>query len=162
MSAYRAEPDGQEQSDNKAKGAFRTISEVADQLGVQQHVLRFWETKFSQVKPLTRGGGRRYYRPEDVDVLRKIHHILYIDGYTIKGAQNLFKGLSKGQIAQLSLQREMSKPANESLSQATPSMPNAQSTANSSQGLSSRQKAILESLLDDLVEMRDDLLDHRN
>jgi len=61
----------------KASGAFRTISEVASMLGVQQHVLRFWESKFTQVKPLKRGGGRRYYRPEDVDLLQRIHHLLY-------------------------------------------------------------------------------------
>jgi DNA-binding transcriptional MerR regulator len=75
----------------KAPGAFRTISEVADVLDVPQHVLRFWESKFSQVKPMKRGGGRRYYRPEDVDILRGIRHLLYTDGYTIKGVQKLFR-----------------------------------------------------------------------
>ena len=73
----------------KAAGAFRTISEVADELKVEQHVLRFWESKFHQVKPLKRGGGRRYYRPEDIDMLKNIHHLLYIEGYTIKGVQKL-------------------------------------------------------------------------
>jgi DNA-binding transcriptional MerR regulator len=73
----------------KAEGAFRTISEVADELSVEQHVLRFWETKFSQIKPLKRGGGRRYYRPEDVELLKNIHHLLYSEGYTIKGVQKL-------------------------------------------------------------------------
>lgn len=82
----------------KAKGAFRTISEVADKLNVQQHVLRFWETKFSQVRPLKRGGGRRYYRPEDVALLQRIHHLLYTEGYTIKGVQKLLKGQGKQQI----------------------------------------------------------------
>jgi DNA-binding transcriptional MerR regulator len=62
---------------------------VADDLGVEQHVLRFWETKFSQIKPLKRGGGRRYYRPEDVELLKSIHHLLYQEGYTIKGVQKL-------------------------------------------------------------------------
>src|SRR3989338_11623729 len=76
----------------KAESAFRTISEVAEELGVQQHVLRFWETKFTQVKPLKRGGGRRYYRPEDVALLKKIHTLLYAEGYTIKGVQKLLKG----------------------------------------------------------------------
>src|SRR5690606_17517322 len=71
----------------KSKSAFRTISEVADELDVQQHVLRFWETKFSQVRPLKRGGGRRYYRPEDVELLKRIHELLYTEGYTIKGVQ---------------------------------------------------------------------------
>jgi DNA-binding transcriptional MerR regulator len=82
----------------KADGAFRTISEVADELEVQQHVLRFWETKFTQVKPLKRGGGRRYYRPEDVALLKHIHHLLYTEGYTIKGVQKLLKGQGKQQI----------------------------------------------------------------
>jgi DNA-binding transcriptional MerR regulator len=73
----------------KAVGAFRTISEVAGELNVEQHVLRFWETKFSHIKPLKRGGGRRYYRPEDVELLKNIHHLLYQEGYTIKGVQKL-------------------------------------------------------------------------
>ncbi|MDE1151018.1 MAG: MerR family transcriptional regulator [Micavibrio sp.] len=76
-------------SPQKSAGAFRTISEVADDLKVEQHVLRFWETKFSQIKPLKRGGGRRYYRPEDVELLKNIHHLLYQEGYTIKGVQKL-------------------------------------------------------------------------
>ncbi|MCB9965218.1 MAG: MerR family transcriptional regulator [Rhodospirillales bacterium] len=87
-------------SGKKAPGAFLTISEVADVLDVPQHVLRFWETKFSQVKPLKRGGGRRYYRPEDVDLLKVVHKLLYTDKYTIKGVQNLLKGQSKLQILQ--------------------------------------------------------------
>ncbi len=75
----------------KSAQAFRTISEVATELGVPQHVLRFWESKFSQVRPLKRGGGRRYYRPEDIDLLRRIRTLLYDDGYTIKGVQRLLK-----------------------------------------------------------------------
>src|SRR3990170_2620937 len=73
----------------KSADAFRTISEVADELEVPQHVLRFWETKFAQIRPLKRGGGRRYYRPEDIDLLRAIRALLYSDGYTIKGVQKL-------------------------------------------------------------------------
>ena len=76
---------------DKAADAFRTISEVADELGIQQHVLRFWETKFVQIKPLKRGGGRRYYRPDDVDLLRGIRYLLYGQGYTIKGVQRIIK-----------------------------------------------------------------------
>jgi DNA-binding transcriptional MerR regulator len=76
----------------KSATAFRTISEVAGDLDVAQHVLRFWESKFPQVRPLKRGGGRRYYRPEDVDLLRQIRSLLYEEGYTIKGAQKLLKG----------------------------------------------------------------------
>jgi DNA-binding transcriptional MerR regulator len=75
----------------KSAQAFRTISEVATELDVPQHVLRFWESKFSQVRPLKRGGGRRYYRPEDIDLLRRIRTLLYDDGYTIKGVQRLLK-----------------------------------------------------------------------
>lgn len=75
----------------KSAAAFRTISEVADDLEVPPHVLRFWETKFSQVRPLKRGGGRRYYRPEDVSLLRRIRELLYADGYTIKGVQKLLR-----------------------------------------------------------------------
>src|SRR6185436_10224187 len=75
----------------KAPNAFRTISEVADELHIPQHVLRFWETKFAQVKPLKRGGGRRYYRPDDIALLRRISDLLYIQGYTIKGVQRLLR-----------------------------------------------------------------------
>jgi DNA-binding transcriptional MerR regulator len=75
----------------KSATAFRTISEVATDLSVPSHVLRFWETKFSQVKPLKRGGGRRYYRPEDIALLRNIRSLLYDDGYTIKGVQKLLR-----------------------------------------------------------------------
>lgn len=75
----------------KSPQAFRTISEVSTTLDVPQHVLRFWETKFAQVKPLKRGGGRRYYRPEDVDLLRGIRTLLYADGLTIKGVQKVLR-----------------------------------------------------------------------
>lgn len=78
-------------SERKSANAYRTISEVAGSLGVPQHVLRFWETKFPAVKPLKRGGNRRYYRPEDIEVLQVIHKLLHVDGYTIKGAQKLLK-----------------------------------------------------------------------
>ena len=83
----------------KSVSAFRTISEVASMLGVQQHVLRFWESKFSQVKPMKRGGGRRYYRPEDVELLQRIHHLLYGEGYTIRGVQKLvFNNVDHGVV----------------------------------------------------------------
>lgn len=76
---------------DKSPDAFRTISEVAEELDLPQHVLRFWETRFPQIKPLKRGGGRRYYRPDDVDLLKGIRHLLYGQGYTIKGVQRILK-----------------------------------------------------------------------
>ncbi|MEJ1158613.1 MerR family transcriptional regulator [Prosthecomicrobium sp. N25] len=76
---------------DKSPDAFRTISEVASDLDLPQHVLRFWETKFSQIKPLKRGGGRRYYRPDDVELLKGIRHLLYGEGYTIRGVQRILK-----------------------------------------------------------------------
>ena len=75
----------------KSPDAFRTISEVADDLDLPQHVLRFWETRFSQIKPMKRGGGRRYYRPDDIDLLRGIRFLLYGEGYTIRGVQRILK-----------------------------------------------------------------------
>jgi DNA-binding transcriptional MerR regulator len=85
------EPDAARVRPKKAPNAFRTISEVADELHIPQHVLRFWETKFPQVKPLKRGGGRRYYRPDDISLFRRISDLLYIQGYTIKGVQRLLR-----------------------------------------------------------------------
>ena len=82
--------------DNKAPDAFRTISEVADELDLPQHVLRFWESRFREIKPMKRGGGRRYYRPEDVDLLRGIRHLLYGEGYTIRGVQRILREQSVG------------------------------------------------------------------
>lgn len=76
---------------DKAPDAFRTISEVAEEIDVPQHVLRFWESRFTQIRPLKRGGGRRYYRPDDVDLLRGVRHLLYGEGYTIRGVQRILR-----------------------------------------------------------------------
>jgi DNA-binding transcriptional MerR regulator len=76
---------------DKAPDAFRTISEVAEEINIPQHVLRFWESRFTQIRPLKRGGGRRYYRPDDVDLLRGVRHLLYGEGYTIRGVQRLLR-----------------------------------------------------------------------
>ena len=76
---------------SKSQDAFRTISEVAEELDLPQHVLRFWETRFKQIRPMKRGGGRRYYRPDDVELLKGIRHLLYGQGYTIKGVQRILK-----------------------------------------------------------------------
>ena len=85
---------------DKAPDAFRTISEVAEEINVPQHVLRFWESRFNQIRPLKRGGGRRYYRPDDVDLLRGVRHLLYGEGYTIRGVQRILReqGLSFVQV----------------------------------------------------------------
>jgi DNA-binding transcriptional MerR regulator len=91
MSIAEASDNSGRRSASKSAAAFRTISEVATELDVPPHVLRFWESKFPQIKPLKRGGGRRYYRPEDVDLLKRIRELLYQDGYTIKGVQKLLK-----------------------------------------------------------------------
>jgi len=77
--------------DEKAPDAFRTISEAAEELDLPQHVLRFWESRFREIKPMKRGGGRRYYRPEDIDLLRGIRHLLYGEGYTIRGVQRILR-----------------------------------------------------------------------
>ncbi|HUR42732.1 MAG TPA: MerR family transcriptional regulator [Aestuariivirga sp.] len=91
---------------DKAADAFRTISEAAEELNVPQHVLRFWETRFAQIKPMKRAGGRRYYRPTDVELLKGIRGLLYIEGYTIRGVQKILKedgaayvcGIARGEI----------------------------------------------------------------
>ncbi len=85
----------------KSPEAFRTISEVASDLDVPQHVLRFWESRFSQVKPIKRAGGRRYYRPEDVDLLRGIRALLYSEGFTIKGVQKVLRDKGLRHVAEL-------------------------------------------------------------
>ncbi|MCO5131341.1 MAG: MerR family transcriptional regulator [Xanthobacteraceae bacterium] len=86
---------------DKAPDAFRTISEVAEELEVPQHVLRFWETRFPQIKPMKRSGGRRYYRPDDVDLLRGIRRLLYGEGYTIRGVQRILKAHGVGSVQDL-------------------------------------------------------------
>lgn len=95
-SAAREEDDAARvRTSVKSSNAFRTISEVSAELDVPQHVLRFWESKFTQLRPLKRGGGRRYYRPEDLALLRRIHELLYKDGYTIKGVQRVLRAPRK-------------------------------------------------------------------
>lgn len=100
-----APPAAGDARSQKSSAAFRTISEVADELDVAQHVLRFWESKFPQVRPLKRGGGRRYYRPEDVDLLRQIRSLLYDEGYTIKGAQKLLRARRAARIPAVEAER---------------------------------------------------------
>lgn len=128
----------------KAKEAFRTISEVADKLDVQQHVLRFWETKFSQVRPMKRGGGRRYYRPEDVALLERIHHLLYTEGYTIKGVQKLLKEQGKAQV--------IAQADNQNIAPAPKVQPKVEASAQT--GLTAQQRVVFEALLAELKSMR--------
>jgi DNA-binding transcriptional MerR regulator len=85
----------------KAPDAFRTISEVADEIDVPQHVLRFWESRFPQIRPMKRGGGRRYYRPDDVDLLRGVRHLLYGEGYTIRGVQRILREQGVGFVQEV-------------------------------------------------------------
>lgn len=148
-----------EASVRKAPGAFRTISEVADDLNVQQHVLRFWETKFSQIRPLKRGGGRRYYRPEDISLLRKIHHLLYTEGYTIKGVQKLLK--EKGRAGILQQEDASTIPSVPAVSAQNgnvqqPAAKIVQSVVQGTigGGMSSAQKSLLQTMLGELKEIR--------
>ena len=109
-------PEPLDRRPSKSAAAFRTISEVAEELELPQHVLRFWETRFTQIRPLKRGGGRRYYRPEDVALLRLIRELLYDEGYTIKGVQKLMReGALKQRLAQLEAEQlaEQASPAME-------------------------------------------------
>ncbi len=94
----------------KSPDAFRTIGEAAAEIGVEPHVLRFWETKFARLKPLTRAGGRRYYRPEDLDLLRRIKKLLHDDGLTIRGAQKILQGRPSGDLLE-ALSTDSAEPA---------------------------------------------------
>lgn len=138
----------------KSPSAFRTISEVADILDVQQHVLRFWETKFTQIKPLKRGGGRRYYRPEDVELLKRIHNLLYREKYTIKGVQKLLKGQGKSQILNSPIgDKPMVKVVEQVVEANDKSTEDKPSDGDS--GLTKRQRVILKSMLGELKDLRD-------
>jgi len=132
-------------SGGKSADAFRTISEVAAVLDVPQHVLRFWETKFSQVRPLKRGGGRRYYRPDDVVLLQKIRSLLYDDGYTIKGVQKLFRD---GSLKPKRRSAESTDP----VTQKDAPAPSGQAKAEAK--LSLAQRKALQDVLDELEQLR--------
>ena len=155
----------------KAPEAFRTISEVASELDVPQHVLRFWETRFSQVKPIKRAGGRRYYRPEDVDLLRGIRALLYGDGYTIKGVQKVLRekglrhvaGLGRGEATQKGARDDEPTYARAALARlelahlaaaAEPAPEIARSNA-APNGLDERRRVKLEILLAELLMLKE-------
>jgi DNA-binding transcriptional MerR regulator len=120
----------------KSATAFRTISEVSGELDVPQHVLRFWESKFNQLRPLKRGGGRRYYRPEDIALLRRIRDLLYAEGYTIRGVQKLFREQS---VSPAKLARAEEAPA---------------AASSTGAGLDAGKRAELRAVLDELVTLR--------
>ena len=105
---------------NKESEAFRTISEVAEELDVPKHVLRFWEVKFPQIRPMKRGGGRRYYRPEDLELLRGIRHLLHAEGYTIKGVQKILREQGIDQVKRSWRERSVKAAKSSSGKPATP------------------------------------------
>lgn len=133
-------------SKGKSAAAFRTISEVATELSVPSHVLRFWETKFTQIRPMKRGGGRRYYRPEDIILLREIRSLLYDDGYTIKGVQKL---LRDGHFKKT---RAQSEPIVEHISGSSESV--APETKKGSSDIRAATRAELQNVLTELVALR--------
>ena len=135
----------------KSPEAFRTISEVSKDLSLPQHVLRFWETKFIQIKPIKRGGGRRYYRPEDIELLKGIKYLLYNDGYTIRGVQKVIKENGTKKI--ISKNNENNDFTLNRDDYKTPTMKN--ETINSSIGDTKRRK--LMTVLNDLVELKNKL-----
>lgn len=152
--------DDDEASDarsRKAPNAFRTISEVADDLHIPQHVLRFWETKFSQVQPLKRGGGRRYYRPDDISLLRRISDLLYIQGYTIKGVQRLLReggGRLSDNIPPPAAGERADTKGGDNAGQLSLLEPDSGSAADSVEGQAARLKALLGRTLRELEDLR--------
>jgi len=137
----------------KSAAAFRTISEVAEELDVPQHVLRFWESKFAQIRPLKRGGGRRYYRPEDVGLLRRIRQLLYQEGYTIKGVQRLLRE-GPQTLRSTAAARRAEKPAPATLPEKPAQAVLPDSPAEPDAGPQVDSRAFLASIRDDLVELR--------
>ncbi|MDT7951446.1 MAG: MerR family transcriptional regulator [Acetobacteraceae bacterium] len=139
----------------KTATAFRTISEVADELHIPQHVLRFWETKFPQIKPLKRGGGRRYYRPDDIQLLRRISDLLYIQGYTIKGVQRLLRE-GGGQLADdIPPAPPAERAAAEAERAAPPSLPGLEPAAPApANDQAAALRAVMETILHELTELR--------
>tara|TARA_E500000331_G_scaffold262458_1_gene253440 strand:+ start:528 stop:953 length:426 start_codon:yes stop_codon:yes gene_type:complete len=133
---------------NKSPEAFRTISEVSKDLSLPQHVLRFWETKFIQIKPIKRGGGRRYYRPEDIKLLRGIKSLLYNDGYTIRGVQKVIKEVGTKKI----LQKEIENKVFTEMENTINSNKNSNDVAQHSLGETKRKK--LMNVLNDLINLK--------
>jgi DNA-binding transcriptional MerR regulator len=159
----------------KSDAAFRTISEVSEDLDVPQHVLRFWESRFQTIRPLKRGGGRRYYRPEDVQLLRRIRDLLYKDGYTIRGVQKLLRDQARSSslaaldesdppprpvssaTVQLAPAPSVPAPAAPSERPATPAIPVVASQP--AVGITGARRALIETLLTEIDELRKQLSD---
>jgi DNA-binding transcriptional MerR regulator len=139
----------------KAPDAFRTISEVAEDLDLPQHVLRFWETRFQQIKPMKRGGGRRYYRPDDIDLLRGIRHLLYGEGYTIRGVQRMLKD-NGVKFVQNVWKGDTPQPADEEEEFEAPARPAASSQRRHEEGAHRRLFGLLPSFLSSEGEATDD------
>ena len=142
----------------KDADAYRTISEVAQQLGLPSHVLRFWETKFPQIKPLKRGGGRRYYRPQDADLLRSIRRLLHDDGYTIRGVQRLIRDQGPSAIMALAHSGPNGRHENGAVLEEIPMEAYVETPADSgeerSETMERPQLEMLRSLLDELEKCR--------
>ncbi len=130
----------------KSAAAFRTISEVAGELGLPQHVLRFWESKFSAIRPMKRGGGRRYYRPEDVALLTRIRDLLHVEGYTVKGVQKLLRE-SGGRLKTVSAPPDRGAPP-------SPGAPEPSRRRATGNGFTADTREELKSLLGELEELR--------
>ncbi|HWK45681.1 MAG TPA: MerR family transcriptional regulator [Stellaceae bacterium] len=146
----------------KSPAAFRTISEVSDDLEVPQHVLRFWETKFPQIRPLKRGGGRRYYRPEDIELLRRVSGLLYKEGYTIKGVQRLLReGGLKEVVAQASVEQGNVAGGGAQLRLEALDGGSRAATTTSGGGGGPASRAELKAILDELLELREALSEVR-
>ena len=154
--------DGTARRPTKSAAAFRTISEVADELDVPQHVLRFWETKFSQVRPLKRGGRRRYYRPEDIALLRRIKELLYVSGYTIKGVQRLLREVGSRAVVEQTASAEagrdnvasQSRPASEPSLDSRPAAASHAGAPVPGRAPDADRRAALGAVLDELDEAR--------
>jgi len=146
--------EGLDLSVQKSPDAFRTISEVAVELDVPQHVLRFWESKFSSIRPLKRGGGRRYYRPEDVDLLRGVRTLLYNDGYTIKGVQKVFREQGVKFITETgkgTVDASLAERAREAVKRGE------EADKAESLSLSGSNRALLESLIEELTLLKEEI-----
>src|SRR6478736_9484935 len=162
----------------KSPEAFRTISEVSEELDVPQHVLRFWESRFAQVRPVKRAGGRRYYRPEDVDLLRGIRALLYLEGFTIKGAQKILRDRGLRYVSELgrgeteserSAPRKLSEfiavPEEPQFARATLSVlgaPDEQDAPAEAVELAAQEREKLSGLLEELLQLRVRLRDARS